>query len=300
MLKNWFMATRPWSYTAAAVPIGLGNVLAWNAGYFDFTLFILTLLGCIAIQAGTNMINTYGDYRSGVDTLESAVTCPQLVNGTIKPETMKMVGIAAFSIAFAIGLYLSWLRGWEILLIGLIGVVGGYTYTAGPLPYKYQGLGSVFVFFLMGPMMVWPAWFVQTGQYSWIPVLASLPIGFLVAAILNGNDVRDFKNDLAAGIKTLPLLIGWKSGLLLQRYLYTGAYASLFILIPLQVLPPLALAPIALIPLVRRVFLMIDDAIAGNTGPLITLESMAAGFHFQFGLLMCLGLLLNPLFGRGF
>ena len=149
-------------------------------------------------------------------------------------------------------------------------------------------------------MMVWPAWFVQTSQYSWTPLLASLPIGFLVAAILNGNDVRDFQHDLAAGIKTLPLKIGWKSGLLFHRYLYTCAYVSLFALVPLQIIPPLALAPIALIPLVRKVFRLIDDAIAGNTGPLAALESLAAGFHFQFGILMCIGLILHPILSRGF
>ena len=157
MFKAWFIAMRPWSFTAAFVPVAVGTALAWSQGFFQPGLFFLTSLGAVLMQAGTNFINTYGDYCSGVDTVESAHTCPQLVTGAMRPADMKRAGFLAFGVAVAIGLALSWLCGWEILVIGLVGVLGGYTYTAGPCPFKYRGLGSIFVFFLMGPLMVWPA-----------------------------------------------------------------------------------------------------------------------------------------------
>ena len=134
MLKAWFMAMRPWSFTAAFVPVALGTALAWDQGYFHPGLFFLTALGGICVQVGTNFINTYGDYRSGVDTVESAHTCPQLVTGAMRPAAMKRAGLLAFGLAAAIGLTLAWLRGWEILAVGLLGILGGYTYTAGPVP----------------------------------------------------------------------------------------------------------------------------------------------------------------------
>ena len=88
MLKAWFIAMRPWSFTAAFVPVALGTALAWNQGFFQPELFLLTALGAISVQAGTNFINTYGDYCSGVDSVASAHYCAQLVSGALRPATM--------------------------------------------------------------------------------------------------------------------------------------------------------------------------------------------------------------------
>ena len=301
MLKAWFIAMRPWSFTAAFVPVALGTALAWDQGFFQPGLFLLTALGGICVQAGTNFINTYGDYCSGVDTVASAHTCPQLVTGTMRPATMRRAGFIAFSLAAAIGLTLAWLRGWEVLAIGLFGIAGGYAYTAGPIPYKYKGVGSLAVFFLMGPMMVWPAWFIQTTQYGWLPFWASLPIGFLVAAILNGNDVRDIVHDQAAGITTPVTQFGAYTGLRLQRFLYIAAYISLFALTALQLLPYTALLPLLLLPLLRNALQTVSEAAIGKEDSLLKLEGMAAGFHFQFGILLAAGIALHPLLaGKGF
>lgn len=292
LMKAWFLAMRPWSFTAAFVPVALGTSLAWQHGFFNPLLFFLTAVGAIAIQAGTNFINTYGDYCTGVDTVESAHTCPQLVTGAMRPSDMKTAGLLAFSFAAGIGLLLAYWRGWEILAIGLTGIIGGYTYTAGPTPYKYRGLGSLFVFFLMGPMMAWPAWFIQTGQYSWLPVWASLPVGFLVAAILNGNDVRDIQHDQSAGIITPPTKLGLARGLRIQRLLYLAAYFSLILLVSISLLPLTALLPFLLLPLLFKSFKAIDLAAAGEQKELLLLEAGAAGFHFQFGILLTIGISL--------
>ena len=299
MLKAWFMAMRPWSFTAAFVPVALGTALAWDQGYFHPGLSFLTALGGISVQAATNFINTYGDYRSGVDTVESAHTCPQLVTGAMRPAAMKRAGLLAFGLAAAIGLTLAWLRGWEILAVGLLGILGGYTYTAGPVPYKYKGAGSFAVFFLMGPLMAWPAWFIQTGQYSWLPVWGSLPVGFLVAAILNGNDVRDIAHDRAAGIVTPVTELGSFAGLGLQRFLYWAAFISLVALVAVGTLPYTALLPLALFLPLKKALCTIGEAAAGKQAALLQLEAMAAGFHFQFGILLTAGVALHRVVGKG-
>jgi 1,4-dihydroxy-2-naphthoate octaprenyltransferase len=300
MLKAWFIAARPWSFTAAFVPVAVGTALAWSQGYFNPWSFLLAALGGISIQAGTNFINTYGDYLSGVDTVASAHTCPQLVTGAMQPADMKRAGLFAFGFAAAAGLVLAWFCGWEVLAIGLVGILGGYTYTAGPWPFKYRGLGTIFVFFLMGPLMAWPAWFIQTGQYSWTPVLIAIPVGFLVSAILNGNDVRDIKHDRSAGIATLVTGMGPGSGFRLQQLLYWGAFASLLFLFALKILPASALLPFALLPAFRSTLRTISQAEAGMEDRLLSLEALAAKFHFQFGILLAAGLAIHPwLSGKG-
>jgi 1,4-dihydroxy-2-naphthoate octaprenyltransferase len=292
MLKTWFLAGRPWSLTAAAIPVTLGSAIAWNQSYFHPGLFCLTLIGGAAIQLGTNYTNTYGDYIAGVDTVESNHTSPQLVQGILRPDQMLKVGLSAFAFAAAIGLYLVYLRGWPLLVIGSLGILGGYCYTLG-IAYKYRGLGTVLVFFLMAPMMAWGAYYVQTGYSSWTPVLASLPVGFLISGLLHANDFRDIPHDREAGIITLGTILGFDRSLPFYYLLNLGAYISLVLLVIAGVLPLVGLIPLLLIP---RFWGLMKDAHAGWLGDkekLIWLEKNHAQLHFQFGVLFVISLLIN-------
>jgi len=297
LLKIWFWALRPWSYTAAFVPVALGTVLAAWQDKFDIGLFLLTLVGGVFMQAGTNLINTYGDYISGVDTLDSAVTCPQLVSGILKPFEIKAAGIVFFAFACAIGGWLTYQRGWPIIIVGLIGLIGGYCYTAG-FSYKYKGLGSIVVFFLMGPLMAWPAYFIQTGQLNWLPVWVSLPVGFLVAGILHANDLRDMAYDRQAGIKTLALILGLRKSMTLYYSLYLAAFLCLAGMVSASLLPWTAALPVILIPTTLKLLDQARIAAKGSREAMLVLESAAAKFHFQFGLLLIAGVAIHPLAQR--
>lgn len=250
-------------------------------GSFAIGLFLLTLLGGICRPVGTNLINTYGDYRSGVDTIESAVTCPQLVLGLLTLRSMKRAGIAAFLLASVFGLMLTYFCGWPVFAIGIISVVAGYCYTAGFYPYKYKGLGSIFVLFLMGPVMVWSAYYIQTGKYSLIPILVSLPIGLLVAGILLGNDIRDFAHDRQAGIKTLALTIGFQKSMILYYTLYVSAYMCLIVLSLTDILPWTALLPLLLLPVALKMFRQVYNAVEGSYDKIKLLEAKSQAFTFN-------------------
>ncbi|HHW08191.1 MAG TPA: 1,4-dihydroxy-2-naphthoate octaprenyltransferase [Clostridia bacterium] len=292
MVKTWFLAGRPWSLTATFVPVTLGAILAWDQGYFHPFLFLLSLLGGAAIQLGTNYTNTYGDYMSGVDTLESNRTSPQLVLGMLKPSHMLWVGIGCFAAAALIGVYLVALRSWPLLLVGVLGILGGYFYTLG-IAYKYRGLGTVLVFFLMGPMMAWGGYYVQTGTNDWLPVWASLPVGFLISGLLHANDFRDIRHDAAAGIVTLGTILGHDRSLSFYYFLVIAAYACLVALVVTGVLPVVALLPLLALPRVWQQLRDAREGWAGDGEKLAWLEKNHAQLHFQFGLLLVSGLLID-------
>lgn len=291
-LGAWIFAMRPWSLTASAVPVCLGTALAWQAGSLHMGLFLLVLMGGVALQVATNLLNTYGDFVAGVDTVESAATCPQLVTGQMPPQTMYRAGWAAFACAGAVAVTLAFAVGWPILVYALLGVTGGYYYTNGKFPYKYHRLGPLFVFFLMGPLMVAPAYFVQTGSNSFAPVFVSLSISFLVTAIMHGNDLRDIPHDRAAGIRTLAMYLGRDASLRLFAWMYYGAYGVLAAGAALRLLPPLALLPVVLLPSLRTTL----AAIRRTDCDVTFLESWAAKFHLQFGATLVMGIVLSRFF----
>jgi hypothetical protein len=105
------------------------------------------------------------------------------------------VVITAFVLAAVIGVYLVWLRGLPIVVLGLLGLVAGWTYTAPPFQWKYKSLGVPLVFLLMGPLMTCGAYFAVTGAWSAQSLVLSIPVGLLTAAILHGNEWRDISED---------------------------------------------------------------------------------------------------------
>src|SRR2546423_14829177 len=131
-----------------------------------------------------------------------------ILKGRISERGAFIVAWSGFVLALLMGIFLTLHRGWPIVLLGLIGFIGGYFYTAPPFQYKYRALGVPLVFLLMGPLMVVGAYYALTGRYSDQALLASLPVGFLVAAILHANDVRDVDDDARTGFKKLSTLVG--------------------------------------------------------------------------------------------
>lgn len=295
-MKAWILACRPWSFTAAIVPLLVGAALAFMEGYGDFFLLLLTLLGGVALQAATNMQNSCDDFRRGVDSLDYSHGESPIVLGLLSEDAMRRAALIVFAFALVIGIVLTFFCGWPILLFGIIGIIGGYGYTGGRLSYKYIALGPVMVFLLMGPLMVMASYYVQTGMISWMPFLAGCPIGFLVAAIMHANDIRDIEHDRSVGISTLSTKLGFSSALQLHLFLICGAYLSLLLFLGGFALPlTVALPCILLLKLIPELRSLLKDP---SRERLELLDEATAKHHFTFGLIFCAGLIIPSIYAK--
>lgn len=293
-LKQWVLASRPWAFTAAIIPIALGSALAATQVAFRPALFLLTLVAGVLMQAAVNYLNTYGDYISGVDTPESVTpSCSQLVRGELDPLTMRNVGLGTLLAAILCGVYPVWVGGWPVLVCGAIGFFGVLFYTTF-FPYKYKGLGPLFVFFLMGPLMALPAWYIQGAEGFWPPLLASLPVGCMVAGILHGNDLRDIRYDHSAGISTPASGMGLPAAITLYKALYVGAYLILGALVLFKALHYFALLPLLALPLVYKTLHGLTAE--SERSRIESLEMTSGKLHFLFGLLLTMGVAISIFF----
>ena len=150
---GWYNAFRPWTLHGAIVPVLLGGAMAYGAGSEEWILFILALAGGVLLQSAANLLNTYGDYRTGLDTEENHTRSPELVSGTLRPGDVKAAGLACLAVTALIGLYMIWATGWGIAVFGIAGIAGAGLYTVG-VSYKYMGLGQASVFVMMGLLML--------------------------------------------------------------------------------------------------------------------------------------------------
>jgi 1,4-dihydroxy-2-naphthoate octaprenyltransferase len=291
IFTGWLQAFRIFSLTASITPLLLGTAMAWSDGFVSLGRSVLALFGSVAIHVGTNLINDYYDHVNGVDCIGSTGSSKVIQEGLLTPSEVWWGGIMSFSAGALAGLILAGLCGWPILAIGVASVAAGYFYTAWPLALGYVALGELTVFIFMGPVIVVGAYYVAALRFAWQPLIASLPIGFLVAAILHANNLRDIDFDLINHKFTLANLFGRQAANWELGVLYAGAYAALLIAVVLEALPWTALIAFLTVGLARS---NIRLAVKGNAPE--RLDSVvlgSAGLHMQCGLFLIAGIIIG-------
>jgi 1,4-dihydroxy-2-naphthoate octaprenyltransferase len=297
-LAAYWEIARPFSFTASTVPVAVGGALAAVEGRFDWTLFLVSLVAGVLVHIGTNITNEIYDVRKGVDTIVSPRASHAIVTGRISDREAYVLVVAAFAAAFVLGLYLVSVRGWPVVALGLIALIGGYTYTAPPFQYKFSPLGIPLVFILMGPLMVVGAYYVITGTVGWSALVVSIPVGLLVAAILHGNEWRDISEDARAGARTFSVRAGREAAHWLYLSLVVGAYLVLTAAVVAGILPIWTLLAMFSLPLLVRQVRSAEFGASGQQRAIAMIDLQTAQLHAAFGYLMVLGLVLAALAAR--
>ncbi|HET7676380.1 MAG TPA: LLM class flavin-dependent oxidoreductase [Candidatus Limnocylindrales bacterium] len=286
---------RPFAYTASVIPITAGGALAFVDGHPNLLHLGLALLAGVLLHSGTNVVNEVYDVRQGIDTITSPRASHAIVKGRISERDAYILAIACFAGAVAVGLALVALRGLPIVGLGLLGLAGGYFYTAPPFQYKYRALGVPLVFLLMGPLMVLGTYYTVSGTWSVAALILSLPVGLLVAAILHGNEWRDISEDTRAGIVTLSARLGRDFAHYGYVALVLGAYMTLGVAVALGWLPPATLLAILSLPLLAGVVRAAELGAAGQARAIAMIDLETARLHLTFGALLVAGVLLSGL-----
>jgi 1,4-dihydroxy-2-naphthoate octaprenyltransferase len=286
---------RPFAYTASVIPVLAGGALAAVDGRFAWLPFLAALAGAVLLHSGTNVVNEIYDVRQGVDTITSPRASHALVKGRLSERQAFAVAFGSFALAVIVGLYLVVLRGPTIIALGLLGLIGGYGYTAPPLQYKYRALGVPLVFVLMGPLMVAGTYFAVTGTWAPQAFVLSVPVGLLVAAILHGNEWRDISADTRAGIVTLSSRIGRDWAHYGYVALVLGAYITLGLSVAFGLLPPATLVAILSLPFLAQVVRSAELGATGQARAIAMIDLQTARLHLAFGALLVAGILLSGL-----
>lgn len=300
--KLWMMTIRAYAFPASVIPVLYGSLIAviLNKGIkFDFLIFFLTLIGAMCVHVGANIVNDMFDYKKGIDKENKERGIPHggsmvLSMGLVSYEKMKLIAIVFFAISLIIGVILWQMTGDWVLYLMIFGLFASIFYTATPLQLKYRALGDLMVFLAFGTGMTFGAYYVQTREFSWIPIILSIPLGFLIDAILHSNNIRDMKFDGSFGIKTIPILIGEKLSRYFYYFLIIGAYLSIVIFVIIGLLPWPALLNFITLPTAIKLIKMAKNIPANGIERFeygTKYNLLTAQFNMQFGLTLASGLL---------
>jgi len=207
-LGVWVRAARPRTLAASAAPVFAGSGLAASRGEFALLPAAACLTAASLIQVGTNFYNDYSDWARGADTADRAGETRVTQAGLLTPQQVRAAAWVALGAAVAVGVYLAAVGGWPIVAIGVASVICAVTYTGGPWPFGYHGLGDLFVFVFFGLVAVAGTHYVQAGRWTADSVWAGAGLGALSTAVLVANNLRDVPTDREAGKRTLAVIIG--------------------------------------------------------------------------------------------
>lgn len=223
--QAWLLASRPRTLPAAVAPVLVGSALAVQAGQFHWPAALAALVTAVALQIGANFANDLGDFRRGADTTGRVGPTRATTAGWISPSRMSLGMWLTFGAAALAGLYLIWRGGWPALIVGLASILAGLAYTLGPFPLGYHGLGDVAVFLFFGLVGVVGTYYVQALGVTTLSVVAAIPVGATVTAILVVNNIRDADTDRAAGKRTIAVRFGRRGARIEYLILLGVAYA---------------------------------------------------------------------------
>lgn len=306
-LKKWWISIRPFSLPASTMPVIFGTVLAvvYGGASLNIWLFLMAFFSMVILHAAANILSDIHDFQRGLDKVPNPVS-GGIVRGLITIKEARRASTILFIIGGIMGLIMTWLSGWWLLAIGLAGLAIGMFYTTGNrVSLKYNALGDFAVFMDFGILGSLGAWYVQTSQLSWVPVIWAIPMATLVIAILHANNWRDIRSDKKGNIITIASLLGDKKSLSYYGVLIYGPFFMVLglILIPYFLIPEVTSMPFTFLITILALPLAINlwrKALSRkdskNPMDFIALDGSTAKLNLLFGSLCTVALLLDALF----
>lgn len=214
-IQAWIKALRLRTLPLALAVTGLGNLLVFRSGSFQWSVFFLSIVTTLLLQVLSNLANDYGDSIHGADSIERKGPQRAVQSGAITRHAMKIgMGVTAI-LSFVFGILLLWISFRynlqalvPMLALGVAAIAAAYFYTNGAKPYGYQALGDISVFLFFGLVGVLGTSYLHLKQIDPYLILPAMTMGFWSTAVLNVNNMRDMHSDQLAGKLTVPLKLG--------------------------------------------------------------------------------------------
>jgi 1,4-dihydroxy-2-naphthoate octaprenyltransferase len=192
-----------------------------------------------------------------------------------------------FAAAAACGVYLAAIAGPVIIVIGVFSILATLGYVGGPKPYGYMGLGELFVFVFFGVIATVGSRFVHDSTAPAEAWLLSIPVGFLVTAILVANNIRDIETDAATGKRTLAVMLGRGRTAAFFDLLVYGAFVLIVVFALARWTPRWTALAVGAVVLAVPISRTVHREVTGP--PLISALQGTARLHLVVGVLLAIG-----------
>jgi 1,4-dihydroxy-2-naphthoate octaprenyltransferase len=237
-LSIWFKAARAPFLVVSLLPSILGGIMAYYHQSFDWTIFIMATIGIVMAHSAADFIDDYYDYINGnLGNKEQQFHDSPLIDGKVTTRQVLIAAGICMLIAVGAGIYLLMEVGLPVLYLMAAGAFIVFFYTAPPVRLNYRGLGETALFFAFGPMIVFGMYYVLTSQFSWEPILASIPLGIFTMNVGIVSNIFDHDDDVKSGKRCIPVRFGQPVTVQIIRVVTVIAYGAILLGTVLGILP---------------------------------------------------------------
>ena len=283
-VRDWVIATRPWSFCASVVPIlcVASAMGCWSQAPVNWVNAALALGVILFLHAGANVLSDCRDHEQGVDGPLSLNGVTWIRAKVFQVGELRCYGLALVGVGALLGILLLARTDWRLIWIGVAGLVLSTGYSL----FKFRALGDLAVLTAFALLPALGTGYVMTGSLCPETLLVALPPGLLTMAILHANNMRDVVSDAEAGILTLPGVVGVNVSKGIYGLETALPFAGIAVLVALGRFPWAALLVALLLPLVVRN--LKRGLLAGGDlrVSLATLDRDSAQLQLLFGLLL--------------
>lgn len=217
----------------------LGSGVAYHHGYWDLNIFLLAIATTVLFQILSNFANDLGDSEKGTDNNNRIGPTRAVQSGVISKREMKVAVIITGALSLIAAALLIYIGGQQMPIgivwfyIGLAGlcIIAAISYTVGKRAYGYHGMGDIMVFVFFGLVSVLGVYSLYTKSFSMENVSLAVFVGLLSTAVLNLNNMRDYKNDAASNKNTIVVKMGPNNAKFYHALLIMIALVSLAVFI---------------------------------------------------------------------
>lgn len=289
-LQSIILAFRPKTLTASLVPCLAATALATTGeSAVHWWIFAYALIASFFIQIGTNLVNDAMDFKKGADTHERIG--PQRITqaGVLTSVQVMILATLFFIGAILFGIPLVVEGGSPIIVIGVLSVMMGYAYTAGPYPLAYRGLGDIFVILFFGLVAVMGLFYLHTKVWTMESFILGLQIGFHATVLIAINNLRDRDGDAKVNKRTLAVRWGVSGAKKEIYFLCSAPFAMQFYWL-FQGELIAAVLPLLALPLAIKIIKNIKQT--PPSPEYNRFLGQSAGLHLLFGVLISIGFIL--------
>ena len=290
-IKEWILATRPWSFPASTMPVFVAMMFLWSKGLeVSWWLGIMALVNIVLVHAAGNVWSDYHDYRKGVDAPDT-YGVRILTDKQFTPEEVLGLSISLQVVAVLMGLLMVYLTDITLLWFGMAGIALSLLYP----PLKYAALGDLVIMACYALLPMLGTTFICTGNIVTEVLWLAVPVGSITVAILHANNARDIETDRRAGIKTFALLTGRPFAINVYLFEMILPYLWLLITAILGCVSPWALVTFITLPIAISNSKQMLSCKTKGIEAITTLDEATAKLQLAFSMTLTIGLIVEAL-----
>lgn len=284
---------------ASVLPFFLGICFSWYH-YQTIHLFyvLIYFVAMFIFNMAVDILDNYNDYHHAKEGHDYKKNTNIIGRENLSLSMLRRWIILMVVLSASIGIGLSFIVGYPLLLMGIYCYVIGIFYSSGPKPLSSLPLGELFSGFTMGFMITLICVYINTfEQFSWDVstvgsiFLVTLPNTCLIANLMLANNICDLEEDEKNQRFTLVHYLGKKRALQLFIALIVLAFISIVMSLFLQIIPLVTGLTFLTLPFViKQMKLFLNEQIKTKTFicavRILAVVALAQVVFFGLGLLL--------------